>query len=174
TWTSDNGGVDTDYHDMNLWSVAMFYDAPLNKEKGTALSAYAGYFNLDYGTEYLRYNGIMNPANGLINGPAGGHGNAFPMFGSGDVFYGQAGYLFPQNMLGSGTLQAYASVMSANYDRLKDQMNVYNVGVNWLLQGHSSKISLDFQMRPVYEVSGADLVRETSRGQIVLQYQISL
>ena len=39
-------GVTTEYHNMNLWSVALYYDAPVNTEKGTALSAYAGYFNL--------------------------------------------------------------------------------------------------------------------------------
>ena len=70
TWSSTDGGVTTDYHDMNLWSVALFYDAPLNVEKGTALSAYLGYFDMDYGPNYLRYNGIMNPANGITNGPA--------------------------------------------------------------------------------------------------------
>ncbi|HZB15048.1 MAG TPA: hypothetical protein VE467_18540, partial [Chryseolinea sp.] len=76
TWSSTDGGVTTDYHDMNLWSVAMFYDAPLNVEKGTALSAYVGYFDMDYGPNYLRYNGIMNPANGISNGPApGSQGN---------------------------------------------------------------------------------------------------
>jgi hypothetical protein len=174
TWSSSDGGATTNYHDMNLWSIALFYDAPVNTEKGTAISAYAGYFNLDYGTDYLRYNGIMNPANGINNGPAGGQGNAFPMFGSGNVIYSQLGYLLRENLLGSGTLMPYASVMNARYDRLEDVMNVYNVGVNWMLQGHTSKVTLDYQIRPVFRADGADVVHDTYRGQIVLQYQISL
>jgi hypothetical protein len=176
TWTSSDAGVTTAYHDMNLWSVALFYDAPVNAEKGTALSAYAGYFNLDYGTDYLRYNGIMNPANGITDGPfSGSQGNAFPMFGTGSVIYAQVGYLLKQNLLGSsaGTLMPYASLMSANYDRLSDQMNVVDVGVNWFIKGHSSKLTLDYQNRSVYEAQGVELVKSTTKSQIVLQYQVS-
>ena len=175
TWSSTDGGVTTDYHDMNLWSVAMFYDAPLNVEKGTALSAYVGYFDMDYGPNYLRYNGIMNPANGITNGPApGSQGNAFPMFGTGNVIYTQVGYLLKKDLLGeSGTLMPYASLMSANFDQLKDQMSVFDVGVNWLIKGHGSKLTLDYQNRPVYVSEGGDLIKTTTKGQIVLQYQIS-
>src|SRR3990170_2384956 len=112
-WLSRDG-VSTSFQNMTLWSVALFYDAPVNVDKGTAFSAYAGYFDLDYGTDYLRYNGIMNPANGINNGPfSGSQGNAFPMFGTGDVIYSQVGYLFKQDLLGSaGTLMPYASLMS--------------------------------------------------------------
>jgi hypothetical protein len=175
TWTSNDGGLTAAYHDMNLWSVALFYDAPLNIEKGTALSAYAGYFDLDYGPNYLRYNGIMNPANGITNGPApGSQGNAFPMFGTGKVIYTQLGYLLRQNLLGTGgTLMPYASWMSSDFDQLSDVMNVYNVGVNWLIKGHGSKLSLDYQHRPVHERQGDNLVRTSTRGQVVVQYQVS-
>jgi len=175
TWTTPDAGVTTNYHDMNLWSVALYYDAPVNAEKGTALSAYAGYFSLDYGTDYLRYNGIMNPANGINNGPyAGSQGNAFPMFGTGKVIYTQVGYLFKKDLLGDiGTLMPYASLMSADYDRLSDGMNVVDVGINWLIKGHTSKLTLDYQSRPVYESQGQDLVKTSSKGQVVLQYQMS-
>jgi len=37
TWTKEV--ADTIYHSMNLWSAAVFYDAPVNAEKGTALNA---------------------------------------------------------------------------------------------------------------------------------------
>jgi len=73
TWTGDGTAAGTQYHDMNLWSVALFYDAPLNTEKGTAFNAYAGYFHTDYGQGYLRYNGIMNPATELPRLLAGRH-----------------------------------------------------------------------------------------------------
>lgn len=175
TWTSPDAGATTEYHDMNLWSVALYYDAPINLEKGTALSAYAGYYNLDYGTDYLRYNGIMNPANGIDNGPyPGSQGNAFPMFGTGKVIYTQVGYLLKKDLLGSvGTLMPYASLMSADYDTLTDGMNVLDIGVNWLIKGHTSKLTLDYQSRPVYEAQGQDIVKVSTKGQVVLQYQVS-
>ena len=176
-WSTPDG-IQTNYHDLKLWSIALFYDAPVNKEKGTALSAYAGYFNLDYGTNYLRYNGIMNPANGLEASPvypAGSQGNAFPMFGTGKVIYAQVGYLLKKDLLGegNGTLMPYASIMSADYARLSDLMNVFDVGINWLIKGHTSKISVDYQNRPVYELQAGDMVKTGNKGQIVLQYQIN-
>lgn len=173
TWTRD--GADTLYHAMNLWSAALFYDAPVNTEKGTALNAYAGYFNYDFGPGYLRYNGIMNPASSVSGPyPSGSQGNAFPMFGTGKVWYAQVGYLMKKDLLGegNGTLMPYASLMSADYERLDKQMNVIDVGVNWLIKGHSSKITLDYQNRPFYEQQGADLIRSGRRNQVVLQYQI--
>ena len=185
TWTGSNANVDasTDpnrkYYDMNLWSVAAFYDAPVNSEKGTALSAYLGYFNTDYGTRYLRYNGIMNPANGttIANAPANSFGNAFPMFGTGSVIYAQVGYLMKKDLLGEGhgTLMPYATFQSATYDRLDKQMNVYDIGVNWFIKGHTSKLTLDYQLRPTYTPinNGADLIQDGSmKGQVVMQYQI--
>jgi hypothetical protein len=178
TQTTDPDGAVGNYqlHDMTLWSAALFYDAPVNAEKGTAISAYAGYYDLNYGPGYLRYNGIMNPADGITNGPASGsQGNAFPMFGTGKVVYAQFGFLLKKDLLGegNGTLMPYASIMSGDYTRLKDRMNVVDVGVNWLIKGHTSKISLDYQIRPVYEQQGSDLVKTSNRGQAVLQYQVN-
>jgi hypothetical protein len=160
---------------MNLWSAALFYDAPINTEKGTALNAYAGYFNYDFGPGYLRYNGIMNPASSVSGPyPAGSQGNAFPMFGTGKVWYTQVGYLMKKDLLGegNGTLMPYASLQSAKYDRLDKQMNVYDLGVNWLIKGHTSKITLDYQSRPYFEQQGPDLTRAGRKSQVVMQYQI--
>lgn len=174
-WTRETVVSDTVYHNINLWSAAVYYDAPVNAEKGTALSAYAGYFDYDFGKGYLRYNGIMNPATG-ISGPylPGSQGNAFPMFGSGTAIYAQVAYLLKRDFLGegNGTLQPYASIMSADWDRLADRMNVIDAGVNWLINQHNAKLTLNYQSRPYFETQGSDLVKKGSRGQVVMQYQI--
>lgn len=175
-WTGD--GTTNTFHDMNLWSVAAFYDVPLDVEKGTALSAYAGYFDYNFGPGYVRYNGIMNPANGLAAATppyqAGSQGNAFPMFGTGRVIYSQVGYLFKKDFLGTdhGTLMPYASLMSGNYERFDKPVIVWNAGVNWFIKEHSSKLTLDYQNRPVYLPNGNDFFFSGTRGQVVLQYQI--
>jgi hypothetical protein len=179
TGITDENGIVTQrkMHDLNLWSVAIYYDAPLNTERGTALSLYAGYFGLDYGPGYLRYNGIMNPADGIVNGPAAGsHGNAFPMFGTGNVVYAQAGYLLRNDLFGEdkGTLLPYISYMRGDYDRLNDPVNVVNAGISYLIKGHGSKVSLDYQNRTIYKTDGSNLVKDGTRGQVVLQYQISI
>lgn len=166
---------------LTLWSVASYLDMPVDKAKGTAVSAYAGYFNTNYGKGYLRYNGIMNPATGTtqpITGVGNTHGNAYPMFGTGEVMYAQAGYKFKDNLLGEqGTLQPYITYQRANYDRIVGSTNIYNTGVNWLIKNHSSKLSLDFQLRPTYQNSTStanQLERSSRRGAVTLQYQISI
>lgn len=178
TWTGDGTVAGTQYHDMDLWSVAVFYDAPLNAEQGTALNAYAGYFNTNYGTGYLRYNGSMNPANGTTTpgAPTNSYGVAFPMFGTGSVFYGQVGYLLKKDLLGegNGTLMPYATLQSAKFDRLDKQMNVWDFGLNWLIKGHTSKITLDYQIRPTYSGLASDAVltkNSSTKDALVLQYQ---
>ena len=73
-------GGDTTFNDMVLWAVDFFLDKPLNHRQKTAVTFYAGYFNYDFGPNYIRNTGVNNPANGVdpsaasFNGP----GNAFP------------------------------------------------------------------------------------------------
>lgn len=179
TWR--RSGADTLYNDMLLWSVASYLDMPFGKERGTALSAYLGYFGTDYGKGYLRYNGIMNPATGTdkpLSGVSGTHGNAYPMFGTGNVLYGQAGVKLREDLLGSqGTLMPYASLQHAGYDRVKGGVNVWNIGVNWLIKGHNGKMTVNYENRPVYVNDAANLnmlSRSGHKGAVVMQYQISI
>lgn len=175
-----NPSNDTLYDPMLLLCGDVFLDMPLNKEAGTAVSAYAGYYHLDYGPDYLRYNGIMNPANGstqpnALPGTGPTYGNAFPMFGTGSTVYAQAGYKFKQDLLGAGrgTLLPYAAWTHSSYDRLADPVDIYNLGVNWLISGHNSKLSLDWQRRPTFGVAtDGSIQREAHKSQVTLQYQV--
>ncbi|OQP56584.1 porin [Niastella populi] len=172
---------DTVYEDMKLFAVESFLDMPLSS-KQDAISAYAGFFNTDYGKNYLRYNGLMNPANGsAFNGPRGipGHGptfgNAHPMFGTGKVIYSQVGYLLPESFLKcKSRFLPYASFTHAKYDRLGDEsMEIFNAGINCLINGHKSKLTLDWQNRPTYNVTiTGDAVKEERKNSFILQYQV--
>ncbi len=171
----------TKYNNMLEWGVEAFFDNPLNKEKGTNLTLMGGFYMTNYGKNYIRMNGLMNPAavptptnvtgNGTNgNGTYNGSGNAYPMFGTGNNLYFQAAYLFKRDLLGDkGTLQPYGTARLTNYQYLQDPMHVFNLGVNWLMDGHKSKISLDWEYRPVYRTDGTIQQRNS---QVVLQYQI--
>ncbi|MCC9167292.1 hypothetical protein [Pontibacter harenae] len=171
---TDNG-FDPVYDDMFLWSVGAFADMPLQDNK-YAFSAYAGYSNTDYGRNYIRNNGIMNPANGN-NDPVNfsGAGNAFPMFGTGESIYTQVGLRLPNDLLGDqGTLMPYATFRHSSYDRLEDGVNVYNTGINWLINKHQSKITLNYQLRPEFRTAAnGDIVRGGNLSTAWLQYQIN-
>lgn len=173
-----NSASDTVSSALQQFGIDVFYDSYLNKEKQNAVTAYVAYMKYNFGPNYIRNTGIFNVANGVNgSGSFNGAGNAMPAIGTGNVFYGQAAYLFRKNLLGKlGTLQPYAAVTVADYERLNNLMKVYNVGVNWLLAGHNSKLSLDYQSRPVFNRNGSGQLRESvaaRRGQIVLQYQVS-
>lgn len=178
------GAVETDtvYQNMLLMATECFFELPLNPEKGTALSAYGGVFRYDFGTDYLRFNGLMNPASAIgtnsgtipKSGPV--FGNSYPMFGTGTALYSQLGYLFPKNFLGDfGTIMPYASWTHANWEHLMGKsMDILNGGVNWLINGHKAKISLDWQNRPTYSLSEGKVTSGKRKNQVVIQYQIFL
>lgn len=180
-WNRPSANDSIAYQDMTLLCIESFLDMPLNKEKGDAISAYAGYFITDYGKNYLRYNGLMNPMNGTtlnssnsISGHGPVFGNSYPMFGSGTVIYSQIGYLLPANTLKSGQLMPYASFTHSSYDRLLDKtISIYNAGINYLIKGHAAKISLDWQNRPTFKTDGAGNIQNDARKNcFILQYQI--
>jgi len=188
---------DTSRKAMLLWNVDVFYDAPINKEKGSAVTVYAAYSNFNFGNNYIRNNNPLNPANGIAaNSPVSnstntsttngnytpglasfnGIGNQYPMIGTGSIAYIQAGYLLPKFKNGT-QFQPYGQFMYANYQALKDPMMLWDLGVNYLIKGHNSKFSVDYQSRPVYNISTTDFqlheVKSARRGMVVLQYQIS-
>ena len=73
------------------------------------------------------------------------------------------------DLIGKTSLMPYVSIQHANYDRLNDAMNFYDLGVNWLLAGHTSKLTLSHQNGPVYDTAG-DLM--THKDAVVAQYQV--
>lgn len=174
TWNLN--GADTVFNDMMLWSVAGFLDMPVKNNK-YALSAYAGYFSTNYGTNYIRNNGIMNMANGN-NDPMSfnGAGTAYPMFGTGQSIYTQVGFRLPNDLLGElGTLMPYASWRCSDYDRLQDPVNIFDAGINWLINKHQSKISLNYQLRPIYRTQiNGDIVQDATASAAWIQYQVAL
>jgi len=170
--SSDDIAADTIYHNMNLLAIDLFYDAPIKRSKGAAITIYTGFFNYDFGKGYLRNVAPMNPVNGVKNGTLNGSGNGAPLIGTGKTIYIQAGYKLSDNFLGeSGTLQFYSAIQYSVYDRLNEPMALIDAGINWLIHGHNSKFTLNYQNRPIYSLADAKVVERKS--EVVLQYQVS-
>ncbi len=171
-----NAQGDTIRQAMQLLSADIFYDAPINVEKGTAITLYGGFYSNDFGQNFVRNLGVMNPATGVQSGKGSfnGAGSAFPIEGTGNTIFTQAGYKFKNELLGKhGTLQPYINAQIGQYQRFKDRMLMYEVGVNWLIKGHNAKISLNYQNRPIFNAnSNNELVQTDRKGCLVLQYQI--
>ncbi len=175
-WRAGNNG-DTIESNMQHFAVDAYYDAPINAQTGTALSAYASYINFNWGKGYIRNQATMNPANGTTRPDIlNGSGNGYPSFGTGNLLYGQVGYKFKNNLIGKTTLMPYASLQYAHYDRLRDNMAFWDGGINWLLKGHTSKLTFAYQSRPIYQVDAAtqDAFKIDRKGSFILQYQVFL
>ena len=165
-------GGDTSYTDLAIFSADVFYDVPL--KNGAALSVYAAYHNYNFGPGYLRNVGAMNPANGVNSmGTINGAGSGAPVIGTGNNYYIQAGYLFGSE--NKTKFMPYASALLANYDRLDENMLMYDLGINMLLNGHGAKLTAGYQNRPVFETQADGQVTSDERKSLfVLQYQISI
>ena len=181
-WYRNAGSPDTLTQAMKQVAVDLYYDAPLDTAKGAAsISFYASAMHLDYGPGYLRYTGPLNPANGInskaaatqVPGAGNTFGNALPIYGTGNVIYSQLGYKFKENLVGSTTFMPYVSYQYAAYKRLADDMHYFDAGVNWLLAGQASKLTLSYQNRPVYSLHTDGTNRVDSRNSaVVVQYQV--
>lgn len=151
--TGDGLNYKWESHDMKLFGVDLFTDMPISKEKGTAFTGYLLYQNMDFGPNYIRAIGIMNEGlNGLPGSVLQGGGNADWRIGTGEIIYGEAGYLLPKNTLGNkGKLQVFATGTYRNFQFLAEPSLDYGAGFNYYIDGHHAKVSLKYQTRHIYE-----------------------
>ncbi|KAA0126842.1 hypothetical protein FY557_15530 [Chryseobacterium sp. SN22] len=163
--------------DMKSFAVDLFYDAPLNKEKGTSVSAYAMAMHNDYGPNYVRYVGTNNPATSADASLASlnGAGNAMPVIGTGNTYYLQLGGTLPylnkekKNL----QLQPAVGVQLSDLKALHDNAVIYDAGVSLLMNGMSSRLTFDAQNRPVFTPdAGNNAVVSDRKWQFVLKYRI--
>ncbi|WP_066225441.1 hypothetical protein [Formosa haliotis] len=166
----------TNYHDMKLWAADVYFDYPIKSKWVAGTNAYLGYFNYDLGPNYLRNIGVNNPAYSFDNSAniLNGTGNSYPVLGTGQSLYSHFGVLF--NKMGKhedwGQLEPYMVMQTSNFDALKSEMIIGNLGINWYLKGHHSKLSLDVQNRPIF--SNITHKQTDRKYMCVLQYQYVL
>jgi len=162
--------------DMKSMAVDIFYDAPLNKEKGTSISAYGMAMHNDYGPNYVRYVGTNNPATGVnpVEASLNGAGNAMPVIGTGNTYYLQLGGTLPYfNKEKKGMqLQPAVGIQMSDLKGLHDNAVIYDAGVSLLLNGLSSRLTFDAQNRPIYTPDVNGPVVSDRKWQFVLKYRI--
>ena len=176
------GGVahyDTILHDQIAVAADIFADIPFKKLKGCALTVYGVYYYYNMGPNFIRNVGISNPANSTTTGETfNGAGNAFPTIGTGHIGYMEAGWLLPATKK-VGKFQVYADFAAAKFDRIKDPVFVYDAGINWLLNSHHCKITLNYRNRPVFDYDNAadkwgGIHHSLGKSEVTLQFQAFL
>ena len=168
--------TDTVLSDLKLINLDFFMDRPLSERNHTALTVYAAAQYSNYGKDYIRNIGVMNPV--TVNNNASnlnGAGNSVALIGTGVTYYTQVGYLLPQKILKErGQLQPYIAVQSSDFQKYDMLLTTTNFGVNWLIDGHRAKLSFDVQNRPVLIATSGAMPSVLRKNMYVLQYQISI
>jgi hypothetical protein len=169
-------------HNQSNLGADIYLDMPLKGTKGMALNVYSSFTAHNFGPKYLRNIGILNQHTAtqtVAQNPdaswAGG-GNAQPTIGTGTIWYTQAGLLLPK--LSNGTaFMPYATYTMKNFERIGTPSGQFDLGVNYFINNHNAKVTLQYGSRPVYKAPLAgttEPVRNGSKGEIVLQTAIFL
>ena len=155
--------------DTIVAGVDTFVDLPTGG--GTAFTGYANVVYMNFGPDYVRNVGIMNPSLGtgeFAKKSLNGAGNNVPTIGTGMTYYAQAGFLLP-DMGRAGAVQPYAAVRWSQYEGLDSGVVVPDVGVNWFLAGHHAKVTLQYRSRPVFDVKDTKKVEVDRKSELTMQ-----
>lgn len=164
-------------HDINLLSADAFLDLPVGpKKRNMAITAYAVYYNFDFGPNYLRTTGIMNlgtanpltpAADRVLEGP----GNSRVLLGTGSIAYGQVGFLLPK-FSSKIRIQPIAAAAYKDFGALNEGSVYWDAGANVFLDAHNAKITAQYQSRPLYDAT-TRLVKDR-KGEMIVQFQVAL
>lgn len=169
-WYRSQSG-DTLNHNQTLLSADVFMDLPLSKERKDAVTFYGVYYSYDFGPNYLRTIGILNPVTG-----GGTHrGNAVPTIGTGSITYGQLGYLLPDftKKMRIQPYVAHSYSRFSGYRNAADEIvpiHVTDAGINFYLAGHHSKWTINYRNRP--DATNPNELK--NRSELTLQWMIYL
>lgn len=153
-----------------LFSTDIFVDLPINS--GGALTSYLGYYNYDFGKDYLRSAGRMNvsTAKKELAIPQGIGNNEWEV-GTGSMVRAELGYLLPSKIINS-QIQPFGAVSYKNFEALDEASAQFDIGVNILQMGHNIKWTCQASSRPIYNLNEGRNVITDTKWQFILQTQI--
>lgn len=123
----------------------IFIDMPLTTND--CLNAYASFINFNYGENYVSR-----------------------WAGTGSVFYGHVGY-----KPSGSKFMPYVALQAASYDGYEDPVSGLDLGVNYFINGHNAKITLEYhQVKGDYRDVPATVQADGKMSQIRLQTHIFL
>jgi len=134
-----------DHSSVSHFALDAFLDMPTNTN-GDAINAYAAVMNFDYGDNYVSR-----------------------WAGTGTAFYAQVGYFIKQ-----AKLMPYIGYQNGSYDGLPDNITASNIGMNYFINGHNCKLTLEYHRISGDVREGAIATGDDSLSQLRLQLHIFL
>lgn len=169
-WFRSQAG-DTLQHNQTLLSADVFLDLPIRRAKKDAITFYAVYYNYDFGPNFVRAIGILNP----VTGGGAYRGNAVPTIGTGSITYAQLGYLL-EDFTPKMRIQPYVAHSYARFSGYRNAagelvpLHVTDAGINFFLAGHHSKWTINYRNRP--DATNPNALK--NRSELTLQWMIYL
>ncbi|MDR4950977.1 porin [Chryseobacterium sp. ES2] len=142
-------------HNASIFGTDIYSEIPVgDKKKEMGLTIYGVFYNYNYGPNYLRTSGIMNPgtADPEFTGQKAleGAGNNRILMGTGNIFFTQAGFVLPKfsKIL---KVQPFFSYALKDMKALHEKGSYYDMGANFFLYGQNAKIVAQYSSRPIYD-----------------------
>ncbi|REC62802.1 porin [Chryseobacterium pennae] len=163
-------------HPANIFGADIYSEIPLgNKSKEMGLTLYSVYYNYNYGTNYLRISGLLNPGgpDPTFTGQRAleGAGNNRILMGTGNIWFSQAGFVIPKfsNIL---KIQPFFNYALKNMKALNQSGSYYDIGANFYLYGQNARIVAQYSSRPLYDITSKTIFDR--KGEFLLSLQIVL
>jgi len=149
-------------HDQLFLGFDVFLDLPFGEgDSKSAWTLYSVLYKYDFGPNYIRNVAIMPTGAVNLAVPAAqrslnGVGAGYPTLGTGIIFRTETGYLLSKKIFNyGGRLQPFATINYLGLDRLADKGILWEIGANYLIEGHHAKYSAMWRQRPVYRTTDA-------------------
>jgi hypothetical protein len=176
TKSLDATGV-THSHPIQLLGLDVFADLPFGN-RGMAFTGYSVFYRYQFGPNYIRKMGIMNPAGGVDpsfdpeNLPLNGPGNSRFFVGSGEMWYSQAGLLMPKAWSNKMRIQPFVAHTYKNLEYLGQGGHYWDCGTNFYIDGHNAKITAQYSTHPLYYQRAGHIQQDGHRGELMVQFHI--
>ena len=163
-------------HPANIFGADIYSEIPLgNKNKEMGLTFYSVYYNYNYGPNYLRMSGLLNPGtpDQTFTGQRAleGAGNNRVLMGTGNIWFSQAGFVIPKfsKVL---KIQPFFNYALKNMEALNQSGSYYDIGANFYLYGQNARIVAQYSSRPLYDITSKTIFDR--KGEFLLSLQIVL
>lgn len=163
---------DTILHDKRLFGIDVFLDYPF--DNSSVLTLYSALYLYDFGPNYVRTYGVMNPLkNGTLQQ---GGGNAHYNVGTGNIVYTVLGYILPDKLQPfSGRFQPVVAMHYKDFDALGESSLQWDFGLNYYISGHNAKINFQYSNWAVYSGSpGNESTASISEYKNMMVFQVQM
>jgi len=163
-------------HDANIFGADVYSELPLgDKSKEMGLTLYSVFYNYNYGPNYLRVSGIMNPGtvDATFTGEKAleGAGNNRVLMGTGNIWFSQVGFVLPK-FSKIVKVQPFFNYALKDMKALNQSGSYYDIGANLFLYGQNARIVAQYSSRPLYDTASKRIFDR--KGEFLLSFQIVL